>query len=186
MKKCREWAHNANHHSGDGFQVSPEGIASLTDAELGELMTGLFRAQAHRCGSPQTKVRVRTEEKAKDGGCVGWTSKPVTKDDWLGDADPCWQLKAGTSGAPARLKNEVGKPLPKNTLEAGGRFVAVAAGSTNGIKGERDRMQTLTDEAVAAGIPIEHIDVIGSELMLPLRFCVRALLQVPINGLFRA
>jgi hypothetical protein len=147
----------------DGLQVSPERIARLTEAELGELLTGLFRAQAHRCGSPQSEVRVNTEEKAKDGGCDGWTSKPVTKDDWLGDADTCWQLKAGTSGSPARLKNEVGKPLPKNMLEAGGRFVVVASGSTNGIKGETDRLKTLTDEAVPAGIPIEHIDVIGSE-----------------------
>lgn len=150
----------------DGLQVSPERIARLTDAELGELMTGLFRAQAHRCGSPQSKVRVNTEEKAKDGGCDGWTSKPVTKDEWLGDLDTCWQLKAGTSGTPARLKTEVGKPLPKKTLEAGGRFVVVAPGSTNGIKGERDRLKTLTDEAVAAGIPIEHIDVIGSERLV--------------------
>lgn len=147
----------------DALQVSPERIAHLGDAELSALMVELLRAQAHRSGSPLSEIRVNTEDKAKDHGCDGWTAKPATKDDWLGEADTCWQLKAGTSGAPARLKGEVGKQLPKKTLEAGGRFVVVASGSTNGKKGEGDRLKTLTDEASAAGIPIERIDVIGSE-----------------------
>jgi hypothetical protein len=147
----------------DALQVSPERIANLGDAELSELMFELLRAQAHRSGSPLSEIRVNTEDKAKDDGCDGWTAKPATKDDWLGEADTCWQLKAGTSGAPARLKGEVCKPLPKKTLEAGGRFSVVASGSTNGKKGEGDRLKTLTDEASAAGIPIEAINVIGSE-----------------------
>ena len=147
----------------DALQVSPERIAHLGDAELSQLMVDLLRAQAHRCGSPLSEVRVNTEDKAKDDGCDGWTSKPATKDDWLGETDTCWQLKAGASGTPARLKGEVGKPLPKKTLEAGGRFIVVASGSTNGKKGEGDRLKTLTDQASVAGIPTERIDVIGSE-----------------------
>ncbi|TVR84997.1 MAG: ATP-binding protein, partial [Rhodospirillales bacterium] len=83
--------------------------------------------------------------------------------DWLGETDTCWQLKARASGTPARLKGEVGKPLPEQSLAAGGRFVVVASGSTNGKKGESDRLKTLTDEASAAGIPSERIEVIGSE-----------------------
>ncbi|MBN2192822.1 MAG: hypothetical protein JW751_08380 [Polyangiaceae bacterium] len=126
-------------------------------------MIELLRAQAHRCGSPLSEVRVNTEDKAKDDGCDGWTAKPATKDDWLGETDTCWQLKAGASGTPARLKGEVGKPLPKKTLEAGGRFVEVGSGSTNGKKGEGDRLKILTDEASVAGIPTERIEVIGSE-----------------------
>lgn len=147
----------------DALQVSPERIAHLSDAEPSELMIDLLRAQAHRCGSPLSEVRVNTEDKAKDDGCDGWTSKPATKDDWLGETDTCWQLKAGTSGTPARLKSEVGRPLPKKTLETGGRFVLVASGSTSGKKGETDRLKTLTDEASGAGIPTERIAVIGSE-----------------------
>jgi hypothetical protein len=147
----------------DALQVSPERIAHLGDAELSELMIDLLRAQAHRCGSPLSEVRVNTEGKAKDDGCDGWTAKPGTKDDWLGETDTCWQLKAGTSGTPARLRSEVGKPLPKKTLEDGGRFVVVASGSNNGKKGETDRLKTLTDEASGAGAPTERIDVIGSE-----------------------
>lgn len=147
----------------DALQVSPERIAHLGDAELSELMVELLRAQAHRCGSPLSEVRVNTEDKAKDDGCDGWTAKPATTDEWLGETNTCWQLKAGTSGTPARLKGEVGKPLPKKTLQVGGRFVVVASGSTNGKKGEGDRLNTLTDEASTAGIPIERIDVIGSE-----------------------
>ena len=147
----------------DALQISPERIAHLGDAELSVLMVDLLRAQAHRCGSLLSEVRVNTEDKAKDDECDGWTWKPAAKDDWLGETDTCWQLKAGASGTPARLKGEVGKPLPKKTLEAGGRFVVVASGSTNGKKGEGDRLKTLTDEASAAGLPPERIDVIGSE-----------------------
>lgn len=147
----------------DALQVSPERIAHLGDAELSELMIDLLRAQAHRCGSTQSEVRVNTEGKAKDGGSDGWTAKPTTKDDWLGETNTCWQLKAGVSGAPARLKGEVGKRIPKQTLESGGRFVVIASGSTNGKMGESDRLKTLSDDASSAGIPTERIEVIGSE-----------------------
>jgi len=92
----------------DALQVSPERIAYLDDAELSELMIELLRAQAHRCGSPLSEIRVNTEDKAKDDGCDGWTAMPATKDDWLGDADTCWQLKSGASGEPARLKGAIG------------------------------------------------------------------------------
>lgn len=126
-------------------------------------MRQLLRAQAHRCGSPLSEVRVNTEGRSQDGGCDAWTARPATKDDWLGDTDTCWQLKAGTAGEPARLKGEVYKTLPKKTLEGGGRFVVVASVSTNGKKGEEDRSRIVTDEAMALGIPAEHIEVIGSE-----------------------
>jgi len=147
----------------DALQVSPERIALLNEFELGQLMSDLLRAQAHRCGSPLSEVRVNTEEKAADAGSDGWTGKPATKDEWLGDAETCWQFKAGTAGEPARLTGEVGKPLPKRTLQTGGSFVVVAAGSTNGKKGEEDRLKALTTEASKAGIPPDRIRVIGSE-----------------------
>lgn len=147
----------------DALQVSPERIAYLADADLSEFMVELLRAQAYRCGSPLSEVRVNTEDKAEDGGCDGWTAAPVTKDEWLGETDTCWQFKAGVAGAPARLKGEVSKFLPNKTLRAGGRFAVVTAGSTNGKKGEEDRLKTLIKEASAAGIPTERIEVIGSE-----------------------
>ncbi len=150
----------------DALQVSPERIAHMNDADLRDLMAELLRAQAHRCGSPLSDVRVNTEDKAEDGGCDGWTAKPANKDDWLGDADTCWQLKAGSAGMPSRLKGQAVKPVPRRTLESGGRFVVVAAGSTNGKKGEADRLKTLRDEASAAGLPTECLDVIGSERLV--------------------
>jgi len=146
----------------DALKVSPERIAHLRDTDLSELMRDLLYAQAHRCGSPLSEVRVNTEDKAKDDGCDGWTAAPAAKDEWLGETATCWQFKAGSAGSPARLKGEVSKALPRSTLEAGGRFVVVTSGSTN-KKGEAARLKTLTDEASLAGIPTASIEVIGSE-----------------------
>lgn len=146
----------------DALQVSPERIAVMSDEDLNVLMGQLLRAQAYKCGSPLNEIRVNTEGKAKDDGCDGWSAKPATPDDWLGSTDTCWQFKAGSAGEPARLAGEVTKRIPKETLTSGGRFVVVASGSTNGKKGEDDRLAILTDNA-AAQIPAKQIEVIGSE-----------------------
>lgn len=135
----------------------------MSDEELNVLMGQLLNAQAYKCGSPINEIRLNTEIKAKDDGCDGWSAKPATPDDWLGSTDTCWQFKAGSAGEPARLSGEVTKPIPKKTLGDGGRFVVVANGSTNGKKGEKDRLKTLSDEATAAKIPPKKIKVIGSE-----------------------
>lgn len=145
------------------LQVAPERIARLKDAELGKLMGQLLRAQSHRCGAPVSELLTNTEEKAADDGADAWSGKPETPDEWLGDAETCWQLKAGDAGEPAKVKKEIGKRLPKVTLTKGGRFVLVASGSTSGKKGETDRLETLTTEAEAAGLPTDRIVVIGSE-----------------------
>src|SRR2546428_9228957 len=86
------------------LQVSPERIAAMGDGDLNLLMTELLQAQAYRCHSPANEVRVNSEEKAKDDGCDGWTAKPQLDDEWIGNADTCWQFKAGSAGTPARLK----------------------------------------------------------------------------------
>jgi len=145
------------------LQVEPKRIARLEDAELGKLMGQLLRAQSHRCGAPVSELLTNTEEKAADDGADAWSGKPETPDEWLGDAETCWQLKAGDAGEPAKVKKEIGKRLPKVTLTKGGRFVLVASGSTSGKKGETDRLETLTTEAEAAGLPTDRIVVIGSE-----------------------
>ncbi len=147
----------------DALQVSPERIAAMSDEDLNMLMGDLLRAQAYKCGSPLNEIRVNTEGKAKDDGCDGWSAKPVTPDDWLGSTDTCWQFKAGSAGTPARLSGEVLKRIPRKTLTSGGRFVVVASASTNGKKGEDDRLATLTEIAATAAIPTEQIEVIGSE-----------------------
>jgi formylglycine-generating enzyme required for sulfatase activity len=126
-------------------------------------MGQLLRAQSHRCGALGAEVRTNTEEKAADGGADAWSRKPEKPDEWLGDAKTCWLLKAGKAGSPLALKGEIGKSLPSDTLTKGGRFVLVASGSTSGKKGETDRLQTLTKEAEAAGLPTDRIAVIGSE-----------------------
>jgi hypothetical protein len=147
----------------DALQVSPERIAAMSDENLNMLIGQLLRAQAYKCGSPSNEVRVNTEDKAKDDGSDGWTAKPGTPDEWLGATETCWQFKAGSAGEPAKLTGEVLKRIPKETLINGGRFVVVASGSTNGKKGEDDRLATLKAEAESAGIPTEAIEVIGSE-----------------------
>jgi hypothetical protein len=147
----------------DAAQASSQRIAAMGDTDLNELMNDLLHAQAHRCHSPREEVRVNTEDKAKDGGCDGWTALPKIKDSWLGQSDTCWQFKAGSAGTPARLKGEIGKSIPKETLAKGGRFVVVASGSKSGKRGENDRLEILRSEATALGLPIDKIDVIGSE-----------------------
>ncbi len=135
----------------------------MGDADLNLLMGQLLRAQAYKCACPVNSIRVNTEGKAKDDGCDGWSGRPEVPDDWLGATNTCWQFKAGLSGGPSRLKDEVTKRIPRATLTAGGRFVVVASGSTNGKKGEDDRLATLTKDAANAGIPDKNIEVIGSE-----------------------
>jgi hypothetical protein len=147
----------------EALQVSPERIAAMGDADLSLLMGELLRDQAYKCACPVNSIRVNTEDKAKDDGCDGWCGKPEVPDNWLGDNDTCWQFKAGSAGEPARLAGEVITRIPKETLMAGGRFVVVPSGSTNGKKGENDRLATLTKDAVNAGIPHKNIEVIGSE-----------------------
>jgi hypothetical protein len=145
------------------LQVSPVRIAAMSDGELNMLMGRLLQSQAHKCGSALSGIRVNTEAKAKDDGCDGWSVEPVNPDEWLGSTNTCWQFKAGSSGEPARFFGEVTKPVPQKTLAGGGRFVLVASGSTNGIKGEQDRLTALITEASHAGIPSDKIEVIGSE-----------------------
>jgi hypothetical protein len=145
------------------LQVSPARIAAMSDGELNMLMVRLLRSQAHKCGSACSEIRVNTEAKAKDDGCDGWSAEPVNPGEWLGSTNTCLQFKAGSSGEPARLFGEVTKPFPQKTLAGGGRFVLVASGSTNGIKGEQDRLTALITEASHAGIPSDKIEVIGSE-----------------------
>ena len=147
----------------DALQVSPGRIATMSDEDLNVLMGQLLRAQAYKCGSPLNEIRVNTEGRAKDDGSDGWSTKPATPDNWLGSTDTCWQFKAGSAGEPARLAGEVTKRIPKETLTSGGCFVLVASGSTNGMKGENDRLAKLTADAVAATIPTKQIAVIGSE-----------------------
>lgn len=147
----------------NALQVTPERISQLGDSELTELMRDLLGAQAYRCGAAVKEITVNTEGRAKDDGCDGWSPKPASEDPWLGSTETCWQFKAGKAGEPAKLRGEITKPIPKKTLAAGGRFVLVASGSNNGKKGEEERLKILFDEARAAGLPTERIEVLGSE-----------------------
>jgi hypothetical protein len=145
------------------FQISSEMIAHFTDVNLTSLMRELLRAHAYLCGADPSKVCVNAEEKAADGGCDAWTPKPSLPDGWFGDANTCWQLKSGTAGQPSALRGEVTKPVVAETLRAGGRFVVVASGCTAGHTGEEKRRDILKEEASAAGLPIDRIDVIGCD-----------------------
>jgi hypothetical protein len=145
------------------LQISHELIAAMSDSDLNMLMEMLIKAQARKCGSPLDEIRINTQGNAPDDGCDGWSAKPTASDGWLGSEDTCWQFKAGNRGKPARLTGEVTKPIPRDTLLGGGRFVVIASASTNGKKGERDRRAKLIADAEKAGIPIGEIEVFGSE-----------------------
>lgn len=147
----------------NALQVPASLIAAMGEGELNRFMEMVIKAQAVKCGSPVNQIRLNTEEKAPDDGCDAWSAKPQKSDEWLGDEDTCWQFKAGTSGQPEKLRGEVLKRIPKETLLRGGRFVVVASGSTRGMPGEQDRLKVLIEDAQAAGIPVERIDVFGSD-----------------------
>ena len=146
------------------LQVPPERIALLDETDLNELMRQLFRAQAYWCGSPRNLVN--TETSARDEGCDGWSDRPVTPDRWLGSTDTCWQFKAGKSGEPHRLSEEIEKSWPRKTLRDGGRFVVVTSGSKSGKYGTDKRRNELTAAAKKVGLAagaVERIEVYGSE-----------------------
>ena len=149
------------------LQVSPQRIARLNDADLNELMRHLLRAQAYRCGCPDATVNAEVD--AGDSGCDGWSAPPAKADKWLGSTATCWQFKAGRAGEPARLvarngkPGEMEKPVPRRTLEQGGRFVLVASRSKSGVPGEQRRLAKLVEDARRAGLPTDKIEVYGSE-----------------------
>lgn len=147
----------------NALQLSPGTVESLGEQDLNMLVGQLLRAQAYRCGCPLSEIFVNTEGQASDDGCDAWSGQPRNPDEWLGSVKTCWQLKAGTAGQPAKLKGEVGKRIPRETLMHGGRYVVIASGSTNGKKGEDERLASLIEEAKAEGIPTENIVVLGSE-----------------------
>jgi hypothetical protein len=147
----------------DILQVTLERIVALDDLDLNALMADLLRAQAYRSNGSAVDVRTNVEIKAGDDGCDGWSPASKTEEAWFGEVPTCWQYKAGVAGQPAKLKGEVSKPLPKQTLLDGHRFVLVATGSKNGAAGERSRRAVLSKEAAAAGLPTGRIDVIGAD-----------------------
>jgi len=101
------------------LRVSQERIARLDDLGLNSLMSELLRAQAYRCGTNVSEIRVNTETKAPDDGCDGWSPRPTADDVWLGSSPTCWQFKAGSAGQPRRLRGEVGKRLPREVHTVG-------------------------------------------------------------------
>ena len=149
----------------DAFKVSPQKIALLNESDLNDLMDQLIKAQAYICKSPISEISINAEEKAKDDGCDGWTSQPGNPDEWLGRTNTCWQFKAGRAGEPTRLKGEVTKKIPKETLENGGRFVVVTSGSRSGKRGRDDRLKVIRQEAESLSLPTDNILVFDSELL---------------------
>lgn len=143
----------------NALQVSPERIAALSDNDLNKLMGQLLRAQSYKCGLPIKEIVINTEIKAKDEGCDAWSARPTISDEWLGTTDTCWQFKAGKNG---KLTGEIVKPLPKEVLSRGGRYVLVASGVKNGKKGIDARLEKLTAEAEKAGLCTDKIEVIDS------------------------
>lgn len=136
-------------------------VARLDDVHLNELMGHLLPAQAYRCRCPDAYANANVN--ARDKGCDGWNARPADADRWLGETETCWQFKAGQAGEPAQLTGEVAKPIPRRTLEQGGRFVLIASGSGAGRRGVEDRLNALIDDANRAGLPTDKIAVYGSE-----------------------
>jgi hypothetical protein len=150
----------------NALQVSAVRVAAMGENELNALMEMIIEAQEHRCGSALNQIRVNTEVKAPDDGCDGWSGKPAKPDDWLGSDDT---VQSRVVGAPEKLRGEVLKEIPRDTLMKGGRFVVIASGSTSGTKGEQDRLKVLIEDADAAGIPSDKLDVFRSDRLT--RWC---------------
>jgi DNA polymerase III delta prime subunit len=153
----------------DILQVSPERIAALDDVGLNALMADLLRAHAYRCNGATAEVRTNVEVKAGDEGCDGWSPASKIDDAWFGAVPTCWQFKAGTASQPSRLAGEISKPIPKQTLFEGGRFVLVASGSKSGSAGERSRRDAMLKEAAAEELPTDRIEVVGADRLA--RWC---------------
>jgi hypothetical protein len=111
----------------EALQVSPERIANLNETDMTTLIRHLFEAHAYRCRAAVSELRINTEEKAGDGGCDGWTPQPPAPDAWFGARETCWQFKTGTAGQRHKLKGEITKRVPAETLRQGGRVVVVAS-----------------------------------------------------------
>jgi hypothetical protein len=145
------------------LSITAKQITAFDDPHLNSLMQDLLKAQAMRCKADLSQVHFSTEEDATDDGSDAKTPKPEVADEWLGDAETCWQFKAGRACEANRLKDEVLKRIPRETLQAGGRFVVVASACANGEKGIRTRRKVLQAEASEAGLPADKIDVIGAD-----------------------
>lgn len=137
----------------------------MDEEELNELMRDLMPAEAYAAGSPLSQLSVNLETKAGDGGADAFSAAPLRASDWFGTADTCWQFKVGSEGEPAKLKGEVTKERPAEVLRAGGRFVVITSASPGGSTAMKRRLKVLSDEAIAAGLPTENIQVITSETL---------------------
>lgn len=142
--------------------VSPDHIRSLDEDGLRDVMSRLLRAEGHLCGIPANAIRVSHEFKAGDEGCDGWSPAHQGGSDWLPDVDTCWQLKSGKAGEPAKLKGEVLKPVPLETLASGGAYIVVAS-DASGETAARSRLDVLRREAEAEGLPTDRIRVYTCE-----------------------
>ena len=143
------------------LQVSSSLVRRLDDVGLNELMGHLLPAQAYRCDCRDAYANAEVD--ARDKGCDGWTARPAKADRWLGETETCWQFKAGRKGEPAQIADEIVKPIPRRTLQQGGRFVLVASGSTSGRSGVEERRDKLIESAQRAGLPADNIEVYSSE-----------------------
>lgn len=138
-------------------------VRHLSDVQLRNLMRDLLIDEAYRSGADVSKVWVNAETKAGDDGADGLTPAGRTSIQWLGDAETCWQLKAGAAGQASKLKGEITKPIPANILKAGGRFVLIASAAGDGAKGIAARKKQLVAEAKRAKLPTNRIEVLNSE-----------------------
>ena len=66
----------------NALQVTALRIATLSDADLNELMGRLLGAQSYRCGCPDASINAQVD--AADDGCDGWSAQPAKPDRWLG------------------------------------------------------------------------------------------------------
>lgn len=135
----------------------------MSDTDLKPILRDLIHAEAHRAACDIAAVFVNTEDKAGDEGADALTPRPNRPSSWLGTTPTCWQFKAGSAGAPAKLKSEVKKAAPAGTLRAGHRFVVIASGSASGVTGRDKRLGVLKQAAKRLKLPVDRIEVFTSE-----------------------
>ncbi|MDB2613619.1 hypothetical protein N9Y92_00485 [Chlamydiales bacterium] len=145
------------------LKITDKIIKSLDEEEFDELMASLLTIEAAKSGCDPKKVIVNAEKKAKDKGQDAYTPEPKTLSPWLGNTETCWQFKCKSAGSPSKLKYEVGKEIPQETLKRGGSYALVSNGIVNGTSGIKSRLKVLQSEAQKIGLPNEKIRVLSCE-----------------------
>lgn len=147
------------------WELEGDALDRLSDDQLRDLMEELIKSEALTCQMKVADIVIGDQIKATDDGCDGKTPTSDGSSDYLPAEVTCWQFKAGQNGTPSKLKGEVLKKIPRETLKGGGVYIVIA-NTSPGEKGEKLRLAVLKKEAKKTRIPVGKIRVYGREKLV--------------------